>query len=338
MLYPIAVLIHNLDNQVDVIRPVSPDNSLVRRQCQPVANAITGRRQRLNAPQLLSVPVPGLKRQPVIIDDAHMAHIEQNAAVMKAAPNRFTRSPAGIGFHSVPVIRAIFPGPVGDHTAIFGYKAGKAGVRIQNRSVAVVACQVAQYIEALPLCSTYCGRTRRVQTPGLVNETHRQSPRLIHHLPIAEEGLIGYAPDNNAGMVSVGSDHFPEGQHTTGFKLLLVLIVNRISAAGPVPFHLGSPSAPITQLRPEQQPLSVAFLGKMGMMRVMRAPDKIHAAFLDQADVPPDSRPRYGVAPAGMILMHIRPVNIIMLSVENEALLSVKLEPADAKGGFILIV
>ncbi|MNP54863.1 hypothetical protein D3C76_1494530 [compost metagenome] len=76
----------------------------------------------------------------------------------------------------------------------------------------------------------------------------------------------------------------------------------------------------------------------MGMMRVMRAPDKIHAAFLDQADVPPDSRPRYGVAPAGMILMHIRPVNIIMLSVENEALLSVKLEPANAEGGFILIV
>ena len=74
------------------------------------------------------------------------------------------------------------------------------------------------------------------------------------------------------------------------------------------------------------------------MMRVVRASNKIHAAVLDQLNIASNAGSCYGVAPSGMILMHICADDIIMLAVQEKSFLGIKHNRAHPEIRFILVI
>jgi hypothetical protein len=63
----------------------------------------------------------------------------------------------------------------------------------------------------------------------------------------------------------------------------------------------------------------------------MRAANEIKSRVLHQLHVAEKSAVRHRVAPAGVILMHVRAFEIIMLAVEEKSLVGGELEPAETE-------
>ena len=64
----------------------------------------------------------------------------------------------------------------------------------------------------------------------------------------------------------------------------------------------------------------------------MRASDEIETRVLDQFHVAKESTVGNRVTPAGVILMHVRAFEIMMLAVQEKSLIGGELEPAETEG------
>ena len=224
-----------------------------------------------------------------------MPHIAQNASVMECAPYRFAGPPLRIFLHPVAVPGAERAGTVLHYAPVLGDKIGKAGICKNGRPVSVVSCQIADRIESASLYSAHGSRPCGIQSVRQVHQLSQQFLCLVHNLRTGKKGFIAHTPHNNAGMIPISADHLLEGSKAALLKFLLIFLVYRIGAGRPVPLLLWTSGSPEAVFRPEKNPLSVAFSGKICMMRVMGASNKVHAAAFHQSNVPLDSRMRHRI-------------------------------------------
>src|SRR5579859_886182 len=72
-------------------------------------------------------------------------------------------------------------------------------------------------------------------------------------------------------------------------------------------------------------------------MRIMRAANEIHAGLLDEADIASDTGVGDCVAPACVVLVNIGAVEVVVLAVEEEALIGGPLNPAESEGSHVFV-
>ena len=144
-------------------------------------------------------------------------------------------------------------------------------------------------------------------------------------------------------MVAVDADHVAQAVLDALLERRVVLGIGRIRAGVPKSIRRPPAHAPETIFRPKKNPQLVARVRERRVMRIMRAADELEACVLHQFHVPEKSAVGHRVAPAGVILVHIRALEIQMLAVQEKSLLGSPLEPAEAErrgesvGGFAAV-
>ena len=122
---------------------------------------------------------------------------------------------------------------------------------------------------------------------------------------------------------------------TLASKSGFVRRIRRIGAGSPRTSETGR--APETIFRPEQNSDLVARRRERRCVRIMRAANEIESGVLHQFHVAKKSAVGHRVAPAGVVLMHVRALEIIMLAVEEKSLVGGELEPAETERRRVII-
>jgi hypothetical protein len=180
-------------------------------------------------------------------------------------------------------------------------------------------------------------RPRGIQFMRERDQFRQKSPDLGQHGFFAEENLVAHAPRDDGRMIAVDADHVAQAVLHALLKRRLVL-----RHWSDRRWHSNSrlePSAhaPKTIFRPEQNAQLVARVRERRGVRIMRAANEMKARVLHQFHVAEKSAVRHRVAPARVILMHVRAFEIKMLAVQEKSLVRRPLEPAETKRRFKIV-
>ena len=115
------------------------------------------------------------------------------------------------------------------------------------------------------------------------------------------------------------------------FERREIAFVHRIGAGVPISLGAIAALAPEAVFRPEDQPEPIAGIGECGMMRIVRAANKVESRLLDQSHIALARRLRDGNAPAGVILVSVGAAQVKMFAVEKKATICGPLEPTKAE-------
>src|SRR6185437_7827093 len=268
------------------------------------------------------------------------------AAVIKGAPKHLAAAPGktpGTGFVSVRAgsvrqvapPRRIFAGTIRHGGTVFGNNIRNSWIGKQSRAISVVARNIAELVNS-PALATANGRgSGRVQFMRITDQFLQKVSHLRHHGFIAEENFVIHAPNNDARVIPIDADHITKAGFHARLETGVVSRIRGICAGSPWAFETAG--APKTIFRPEQHSELVACRGECWCVRVMRTPNEIKPGALDQFHIAEKSAVGHGVAPAGVILMHVGALKIIMFAVQKKSVLSGEFEPAETEWRSVII-
>ena len=127
------------------------------------------------------------------------------------------------------------------------------------------------------------------------------------------------------------SYHLGQLRFHTAVESGTIFCFHRISTGIPVPVRPETADAPKGIFRPEEHALAVASLDKSRGMRIMGAANKVESGFFHHTHVAPHAGFGHGIAPSGMILMHVSPSQIKVLAIQEEAFVCRPLHPSESQ-------
>jgi len=202
-------------------------------------------------------------------------------------------------------------------------------IREQACAVAVVSGEVAELVDVASLAAADGSRPGRIEFVRGGDQVGKETLHLGHHPPVAEERLVGQAPDDDAWMVAMDADHLAQLLLHACLELGLVRGSRGIGTGTPGTPEAGG--APEAVLRPEQHAQLIARPGKCRGMRVVGAADEVEPRVLHHPDITEEPAVGHGVSPTRMVLVHIRALEVAVFAIEEEPLVCRELEPPKAQ-------
>ena len=298
---------------------------------------------RRNAHIFIPIPIPRAFGHTEIVHDAHLGHdAARDAAVVETAPDGLPATPresfVAVVLLQVAPSRRIFSRTVGRDATVFGYQRRPSRVlEVGNHAtVAVVARNVGQAVDASLAQRTLRAadgcRSSGIELVRQGGTLPQQRAHPVHGFRSREEGFVAHAPGYDGRMVAMDANHLGQLRLHVAAELLAVFLPDGISAGIPIAVFVETADAPEGVLGPEKQSLAVASIDKGRRMGVVRTADEIETDVLHHAHVAPHPALRHGIAPSGMVLMHIGAPEIEVFPVEEEATVGRPFRPAETKG------
>ncbi len=286
---------------------------------------------RRNAEIVIAIPVPALLGEAVVLEDSLKALFAGDAAVIEAAPDCFAGAPRKMLGLQVAEKGVIGIDGFADR-AVLGNHVGDAGIDEKAGTVAVVAGDVAELIDASALAAADGGGARGVQLVAEIDHARHELARAIE--VVGEEGFVGHAPDKNGGMIAIDADHLGEDVEAALLEGFAIFGVHGVGRRVPISLGAEATFAPEAGFGPEDQSKAVARIGEGGMMGIVGPANEIEAGLFDEFHISITGGLCDGDTPAGVVLMRVGPTKVEMLAVEEKAAVGSPLEEAQAEGDF----
>ena len=159
----LTLFIQHLRHYLHILRTVTFHCMAARCQTNSVGYAFLRYYRTRDACQILTIPIPCIQRQSVIINHPHMSHIAQNTAMMECTPQTLAASPGIVLLHTVSVSMNKLSRTVKHTASILGYKIRKSRIQEDGCTITIIPRNITQRIEASSLRTTHCRRTGIIQ-------------------------------------------------------------------------------------------------------------------------------------------------------------------------------
>jgi len=151
---------HDGDDELCVVRAVHAlERRLVCRQPHPAGVPEAGH-SAAGCAGIRCDTIPLAFGQPEVIHHAHAPEMAGDAAVIKSAPERLAASPRELFRLQITPARFVLARPVSHRRAIFGHHVRNAGIDEQPRAIAVVAGNIAKFVNVTALAAANGRRSR----------------------------------------------------------------------------------------------------------------------------------------------------------------------------------